>query len=267
MNLFKKLFGSKASEPAPEKKFTPNNTNLLRLIKKYYQDESSENYNAVLNELYGDEAFLLVPKDGKSSSAASNQWETLKAGETIGFTTVFNVDGLLVFGVFTSEETLSKWITQPTSFLAMPSKKVLEIAQEQGFGRIVIDSDQDTMFVLERDVKNHSIETIKEDTEILIWMPKNPITGAHQQQFQEAFAKVSSIKEVYHFGITKHGEQIFLFIILLEPKTENAILAAQSSINDGMIGQSLEFPLEVMFVEEGNHMLETGKQFGVFYKR
>ncbi|WP_298140600.1 SseB family protein [Flavobacterium sp.] len=267
MNLFKKLFGSKAPEPAPEKTFTPNNTNLLHLIKKYHQDLSSENYKAVLNELYGDQAFLLVPKDGKTSSAVSDQWDTLKAGETIGFTTVFNVDGLLIFGVFTSEETLSKWITQPTSFLAMPSKTVLEIAEEQGFGRIVIDSDQDTMFVLERDVKNHTLETIQEDTEILIWMPKNPIADAHQKQFQEAFAKVSSIKEVYHFGITKHGEQVFLLIILLEPKTENAILAAQSSINDGMIGQSLEFPLEAMFVEEGNDMLETARQFGVFYKR
>ena len=271
MNLFKKLFGTTEKKETPqeipqESTFTPDNTRLLTLIKAYHENTAQANYAAVIEELYGDTAFLLVPTNGKSGTTQNN-WETLKEGATIEFKTVFNVEGLLVFGVFTSEETLAKWINEPTSFLAMPAKTVLGIAEEQSFGRIVIDSDQDTMFVLERNVENQQRETLTEDTQILVWMPQNPISGSHQKQFQEAFAKVDSIQEVYHFGITKNNEQIFLLVIVLQPKTENAILAAQASINDGMKGQQLDFPLEVTYVEEGNYLLETARQFDLFYKK
>lgn len=264
MSLFKKIFGKKEKEAGT---FTPDNTRLLALIHTYYQDDSSENYGNVIKELYGDQAFLIVPTLGKISNTKSDEWKTLKAGETIDFTSVFNVDGLLVFGVFTSEITLSKWINEESSFLAMPAKKVLEIAEEQNFGRIVIDSDQETMFVLERDVKNQKRETITEDTQILVWMPNNPISGKNKQQFEEAFSKVVSIKEVYHFGITKHNEQVFILAIVLDPKTDNAILASQGAINDGMQGFQLELPLEVMYLKEGDDLLETAREFELFYKR
>jgi hypothetical protein len=267
MNLFKKLFGTTEKKETPqESNFTPDNTRLLALIKAYHQNTAQANYAAVMEELYGDTAFLLVPTNGKSG-ATQNNWETLKEGATIEFKSVFNLEGLLVFGVFTSEETLSKWINEVTTFMAIPSKTVLEIAEEQSFGRIVIDSDQSTMFVLERDVHNQKREVITEDTSILVWMPQNPISGSHQKQFQEAFAKVDSIQEVYHFGITKNNEQIFLLVIVLHPITENSILATQASINDGMKGHELEFPLEITYVEEGDYLLETARQFDLFYKK
>ncbi|WP_396146705.1 SseB family protein [Flavobacterium sp.] len=267
MNLFKKLFGTTEKKETPkETTFTPDNSRLIALLHIYHQNTSQANYKAVLDELYGETAFLLVPTNGKTVEK-SNSWETLKEGATIEFKTVFNVDGLLVFGVFTSEETLSKWINEVTTFMAIPAKTVLEIAEEQSFGRIVIDSDQSTMFVLERDVHNQKREVITEDTPILVWMPQNPMSGSHQKQFQEAFAKVDSIQEVYHFGITKNNEQIFLLVIVLHPKTENSILATQASINDGMKGHELEFPLEVTYVEEGDYLLETARQFELFYKK
>jgi hypothetical protein len=238
----------------------------MRLLHSYHQDTSQTNYAAVLEELYGETAFLIVPTHGKSV-VKSDGWETLKEGATIEFKTVFNVDGLLVFGVFTSEESLSKWIKEETTFMAIPSKTVLSIAEEQSFGRIVIDSDQDTMFVLEHDVSNVQSEILTEETPILVWMPQNPISGNHQKQFKDAFAKVDSIQEVYHFGITKNNEQLFLMVIVLQPKTENSILATQASINSGMVGHQLEFPLEVTYVEEGDYLLETARQFDLFYKK
>jgi hypothetical protein len=268
MNLFKKIFGSKEKEAIPqEATYTPDNTRLLALIQTYNQEESNGSYANVLKELYADQAFLIVPTLGKKNNSESEGWKTLKAGETIDFTSVFNVDGLLVFGVFTSEVALSKWISEETSFLAMPAKKVLEIAEEQNFGRIVIDSHQETMFILERDVRNQKRETLTEDTEILVWMPNDPISGGNKQQFQEAFSKVDSITEVYHFGITKHNEEVFILAIVLNPKTENAILASQGAINDGMKGFELVRPLEVMYLEAGDDLLETAKQYELFYKK
>jgi len=72
---------------------------------------------------------------------------------------------------------------------------------------------------------------------------------------------------VYHLGITKHQEQVYLLVIVLEPKTDNAILASQGAINEGMREQQLDFPLEVMYVEQGNYFLETAKEYDLFYKK
>jgi hypothetical protein len=185
----------------------------------------------------------------------------------VGFTSVFNVDGLLVFGVFTSETALSKWIDKETAFMAMPARVVMEMAQENNFGRIVIDSDQETMFVLERNVSNTNEITIQEDTKVLIWYPKNPISGAHKTQLCTAFSKVSSIKEVYHFGMTRNDEAIFILAFLLDEVNENSRLAVLSAMNDGMNGFSTEFPIEMMYVKEGDDWHTTGNNFEVFYRR
>jgi len=262
MNLFKKLFGAK-EEKATTPEFHPDNSRLLDLITAFTKDNSSENYNAVLAELYGETAFLVVPTTEKSSNPQQG-WTTLKQGETIEFKTVFNVDGLMVFGVFTSDITLSKWIDEKTNFMSMPAKAVMEIAQEQGFGRIVIDSDQDTMFVLERDVTNQKQEILTEDTEILVWAPMNPISGAHREQFQKAFAKVESIKKVFHFGMTKNKEQVLILAVVLNPKSENSILASRASINDGMEGYQLDLPLEIMYLDEED---DRFTEYDLFYNR
>ncbi len=259
MNIFNKLFGKKETE------FSPDNSVLLQLIQGYHQNETPDNYKKVIDELYGPRAFLVVPSDGKQST--SDAWHTLKKGATVGFTSVFDVDGLLVFGVFTSETALSKWIDKETAFMAMPARVVMEMAQENNFGRIVIDSDQETMFVLERNVSNSNEIAIKEDTEVLIWYPKLPISGAHKTQLCTAFSKVSSIKEVYHFGMTRNDEAILILAFLLEEVNENSRLAVLSAMNDGMNGFSTEFPLEMMYVKKGDDWHKTGNNFEVFYKR
>ena len=91
MNLFKKLFKKKESE------FTPDNSVLLQLIQAYHQNETPENYKKVIEELYGPRAFLVVPTDGEQSK--SNEWKTLEKGTSVAFTTVFDVEGMLVFAV------------------------------------------------------------------------------------------------------------------------------------------------------------------------
>ena len=259
MNLFNKLFGKKEPE------FTPDNSVLLQLIQAYHQNETPENYKKVLEELYGPRAFLVVPTDGEQSK--SDEWKTLKKGTRMGFTSVFNVDGLLVFGVFTSETALSQWINKETAFVAMPARVVLELAEEHSFGRIVIDSDQETMFVLERNISNMDQITVQEATEVLIWYPKEPIAGAHKAQLCKAFEKVSSIKEVYHFGMTRNEEAILILAFLLDEVNENSRLAVLGAMNEGMEGHTTAFPLEMLYVNEGDEWHKTGNKYEVFYKR
>lgn len=259
MNFFNKLFGKKEPE------FTPDNSVLLQLIQAYHQNETPENYKKVIEELYGSRAFLVVPT-GKNQEY-SNEWKKSKGGDVIDFATVYNMDGLLVLGVFTSEATLSRWITEEMGYIGLPSKTVMEIAQQHNFGRVVIDSDQETMFVLERNVSNTNEITIEEDTEVLIWYPKQPISGDHKKQLCSAFAKVSSIKEVYHFGMTRNDEAILILAFLLDEVNDNSRLAVLSAMNDGMNGFSTEFPIEMMYVKEGDNWHTTGNNFEVFYKR
>ncbi len=259
MNLFKNLFRKKEPE------FKPDNTHLLTLLQQYNSNPTQELYAEVMNELYGETAYLVIPTAGKVIN--STEWTTLEAGETLDFTSVFDVDGVLVFGVFTSDIALSKWITQETSFISMPAKKVLEIAQEQQFGRIVIDSDQETMFVLERNTNTTTEIKIEEDTQVLVWYPAQPISGQDKAQLCQAFAKISVIEEVYHFGMTRNQEQILILAFLLHEVNEPNRKAVIQAMNEGMTGIKLKMPLELLYIARGDAWEETGKQFEVFYRK
>lgn len=259
MNLFKKLFGKKETE------FTPDNSVLLELLHAYHQNPSDENYGKVMEELYGPRAFLVVPTAGKQGQ--SNQWKKLEKGATLDFVSVFNADGMLVFGVFTSETTLSNWIDKETAYVAMPSKVVLEIAQENSFGRIVIDSDQETMFVLERNRENIITDIVEEETEVQVGFPQNPIDGAHKAQLIAAFRKNDNIDEVFHFVMFRNNESLYMLAIVLENYSENARLAVMDNINDGMKGFNLNLPLDIMYVDKKDHWYETVQEFGHFYKK
>ena len=257
MNLFNKLFGKKEPE------FTPDNSVLLQLIQAYHQNETPENYKKVIEELYGPRAFLVVPTDGEQSK--SDEWKTLEKGTSVAFTTVFDVQGMLVFGVFISETTLSKWTDMETAFMAMPARAVLDLAETHSFGRIVIDSDQETMFVLERNRENISTTTIQEETQVQVGFPQNPIDGANKSQLLAAFSKNSNIKEVYHFVMLRNQESIYILAIVLENYSENARLAVMDCVSDGMKGFALDLPLESMYIEESDSWYETVQNFGVFY--
>jgi len=262
MNLLKKLFGKKEPE------FTPDNTRLLQLIQRYHQEETNENYGLVIKELYGDSAFLLVPTANENKeNSQQTEWNTLKAGATLSFTTVFNLEGLLVFGVFTSEEALSKWATEKTAYTAMPAKAVLEIAQKEQFGRIVIDSDQPTMFVLERDTSNITTEVLTEDTEVTIGTPLHPIAGANKESLIREFSRNTNIKEVYHFVMVRGNESVLILAILLEQQSDDARKAILGAINTGMNGYTLDLPLDIMYLDTEDSWYETAKQFEIFYKK
>ena len=157
---------------------------------------------------------------------------------------------MLVFGVFTSETTLSKWTDRETAFMAMPARAVLDLAETHSFGRIVIDSDQETMFVLERNRENISTTTIQEETQVQVGFPQHPIDGANKSQLLAAFSKNSNIKDVYHFVMLRNLESIYILAFVLENYSENARLAVMDCVSDGMKGFALDLPLESMYIEE-----------------
>lgn len=134
--------------------FTPNNTSLLAKIKSFQNNQNQETFITVLEELQGNNAFLLVPTTSPITGENPEKgWTTLEKGAKLSFTSVFEVEGKLVMGVFTSQTSLMNWASETKPFVTLPAKEVLEIAVEHKISQLIIDSNQESMFVLGRSVK------------------------------------------------------------------------------------------------------------------
>jgi hypothetical protein len=134
--------------------FTPNNTTLLENIKAFQANQSEATFMAVFEELQGDNAFLVVPtaEPIKGDNRDENGWSTIEKGTPMTFTSVFEVENQKVMGVFTSQAALTIWSQETKPFVSIPAKDVLEIAMQNDIEKIIIDSNQETMFVLGRTI-------------------------------------------------------------------------------------------------------------------
>jgi hypothetical protein len=133
--------------------FEPDNTNLLLKIKAFQTNQNQETFMAVLSELQGDNAYLLVPTSSPvTGENPEKSWTTLEKGAKLSFTSVFETEGKLVMGVFTSQATLMSWASETKPFVTLSAKEVLEIAVENKISQLIIDSNQQSMFVLGRTV-------------------------------------------------------------------------------------------------------------------
>ena len=137
-----------------EFEFRPNNTNLLATIKAFQKNQNQETFMAVFNELQGNNAFLLIPTTEPIVGKDRNEegWSTIEKGTQMSFTSVFEVEGQKILGAFTSQQTLMNWANETKPFASLPARDVLDIAIQNGIEKIVIDSNQDTMFVLGRTI-------------------------------------------------------------------------------------------------------------------
>ena len=269
MSFLKKIFGGQTTNRLPlqqveEKK--PDNRTLLNLLYEWKNNESSENYTNVVNEILSGHSFLLLPSvnDGKSSG----DWKTIKTGSTLKLTSVFDVDGLKVLGAFTDESALMTWSRKQTEFTAMKSQDVIDFCQTSGIDRIIINSDQPTMFVLERNRENIKTETVQRQTEVRIWTPKNPISGNLLEKLKSNFSKISTIREVYHYGMTRDDEHIFIIAFSLEIYSEDARFACINAIQNSMSGETIEFPLELFYLDDESwYSTARGVADSLIYKR
>ena len=265
MSFLRKIFGGQTTDKQTDVK-RPDNGTLLNLLHEWKNNESSENYRNVVNEILDGQSFLLLPSvnDGKSGG----DWKTLKAGSSLKLTSVFDVDGLKVLGAFTDERALLTWSRKHTDFTAMKSQDVIEFCQTNGIDRIVINSDQPTMFVLERNRENMKRETIQKETPVTVWTPKDPISGKLLEKLKTNLSKVSTIREVYHYGMTRNNEHIFILAFLLDTYSEDARFACMNAIQNAMSGETIEFPLELFYLEDEIwHSTAKGVSNSLVYKR
>ncbi len=263
MGIFNKIFGN--NKQTNENK-NPDNIKLIALLEKYNKDQSPENYKKAFDEIVNGNSFLIL--SSINNEGTHDGWKTLEKEYSLDLTCVFNQDGLMVLGAFTSPEKLLEWTKQATQYTAMKSKDVIDFCQTNRIDRIVIDSDLPTMFVLERNRENIKTETVQESTQVTVGTPINPISGELLRKFQFNFSKVSVIKEVYHYAMVRNNESILMLGFVLDTYTDNSKAASINSVQNSMEGEKLDLPLE-MFMLHDQEWYETvkGIQDSLIYKR
>src|SRR6056297_33609 len=173
MGIFDKFFKNKEKkESTPDPRI---NNSLETILINYNQSNNNEQYVKIASQLMNGDFNLFLPSvnDGKSE----NNWKTIREGSNLKLKSVFNLDGLKVLGAFSNEKNLLNWINEESEYTVMNSKDVLNFCQANGIDRILIDSKQPSMFVLERSRSNIKTETVKEETKVRLGTPVVPITG------------------------------------------------------------------------------------------
>jgi len=132
---------------------TPDNTRLLQLLDQYAKkDGDGETYKNVIMELMNGISFLIFPTQD-DTNLAPGQWTTLETAATLKISSIFEVNGSKMFGVFTDESSLFSWTKTPTHYNAMRAQDILKLGQTNDIEKIVINNGLPNMFVLEKSKK------------------------------------------------------------------------------------------------------------------
>jgi hypothetical protein len=146
MRSLKNLFRKQAPTASTNK---PDNTQLFALIEQYIEDNEYETYKKVVFELEEGNSYLLIPSENNLGKEFSS-WVPSPPGLKIKMGICLR-DGVKATTAFTSEQDLFEWAKKPTKYVSFRSQVVLQLCESQGISRIVIDSIQRTMIVLQRE--------------------------------------------------------------------------------------------------------------------
>jgi len=242
MNFLKKLFGEKPKE-VEEK--SPENTRLNFLLTNYSQNRSQGNYELVVKELLNGNSFLIVPT---INDGIKNDWTKLDTDQTIKITSVFNLDGLKVLGVFSSEARLYHWAKTATQYTALQAQAVLDLCKEQDISRIVINSDSNDMFVLERNSNTKTLH-IKKDEIVTVGTPAEPLSSHIIQNMVKGFKLIEEVLEAYQYLMERNGEVSIMIGIKLSAYSDNAKKAVLYKIQDALLDESSQMHVDILFLD------------------
>ena len=267
MNFLKKLFGgSNNDKPATKESTNPDNTRLTFLLDIYGQHPSNDNYKAVLEEIINGNSFLLLPS--VNDNPDSNGWKAAQVGTTITLSSIFNLDGLRVLGAFSDEAALVKWTNRATQYTAIKTQDLVEFCKENNVDRIVINSDQKNMFVLERNRENITSRTIEEETKVLVGTPTSPLPKSVTDLLAKNFKKVDTIEEAYQYAQNMNGETSLVLGIKMSVVSDNSKAALHNALNDSLIGINIGMPIDIMLLEDEGWLNTVRNIEGsLFYKR
>lgn len=267
MSFLKNLFSKKQQQvqPVPDGVKNPDNTKLLYLLDTFSNHQSEDNHRAVMDEIMTGNAYLLVSSINDDSIHSG--WQTADEGETINFSCVLDVDGLKVLAAFTDEVALIEWAKRPTQYTALPATNVIDFCQQNNVDRIVINSDQKNMFVMERDRSHITTTTVEEPTQVMIGALASPLPTEVIDKLKANFSRVDSINEAYQFWQQMGNETSIVLGIRMSYTAENSRIALQNAISNALINVTLEMPLDVMQLNDEWLLSVQDIPGSLFYKR
>ena len=234
----------------------PDNNFLVKAILDYNLSKNDKEYKKAIDIINSDNCMIFVPSINDQNT--DKEWHTLKKDTDIKLTSVFDIEGLKVIGAFTSPETLLKWTQKESEYIAMLGKDFLKFCEDNHVDRIVIDSDQPTMFFMERNREDVEEIEITKKTEIQVGPAKEPLPKNILDKLIKNLSHIDSVEEIYHFAMIRSGEFILVLGIKLSVYSENTRIACTNAINDALLGEKLTKPLEVLYLDR-EELLRTAQ--------
>jgi SseB protein N-terminal domain len=244
MGIFKKLLSGE-SKPG-----NPDNSKLLRLIDIYWKSEGKgKAYENVVLELTSGNSFLILP--GSSGFAEKpDGWITTDEKTKLGLSSIYNLDGLKVLAAFTDERALLDWAKKPCAYTSMRSQSVLQLCEDNGIARIIINNSSSNTFVLEKDRSAATQEfAIPANEKLLLGIPETPLSKSIIEKLITRFKNLDNILEVYHYGQTKDNQFSLVLAFALENISENGEKAVIDAVGEAIADETLQYPLDVFFIE------------------
>jgi glycogen debranching enzyme len=265
MNFLKKLLGGRSKAADIQEKKNPENTKLTYLLNIYGEHPSDDNYRAVMDEILNGNSFLLLPSVNQNEGSVG--WTTIEA-KTLNLTSVFNVDGLKVLGAFSDECALLEWSKKETQYTAMRTQDVIEGCKHNNVDRVVINSNQKNMYVLERNREHFKSTTVEKATNILVGTPSNPLKKHLIDKLVENFRKVDTVEEAYQYAQSMNDEVCIVLGIKMSVVSDNSRAALLNAVTNSLSNEKLDMPLDVMVLETED-WLATVRDIhnSLFYKR
>lgn len=244
MNLIDRFF----KKDRVVESFPIDNKILVKLLDKWSEKQDYENYSNVMNELMtGSSCLFFSTLD--DANEKSQSWKTLDDTKSIKLTCVFDVDGLKVVGVFTDEKALVEYTKSQTNYTVMRSQDALAMFEQAGIDRIVINSGQKNAFFTEKR-QNTETQSIPSNATVLVSVPTQPLNGAVLEKLCEGFTNVSSIEEVYQYGLKQQADEEFNLVLgfRLKVDNDNARTAALNVIQKVLQEYPLKQSIDIFFI-------------------
>ena len=125
------------------------NSHLIKLLKDFNTDPVESLYWEILEILQNGSSFLLLPSVNETDEPQDLTKET--SSKTLNLASVFDMDGGKVLCAFSNLDAMNEWTKNNSNYTKMRSKDVLNFCQVNHIDKIIIDTEQDTMFMLERE--------------------------------------------------------------------------------------------------------------------
>jgi hypothetical protein len=240
MGILNKLFGNK----------TPDNTKLLKLIDAYWKaNGGGQTYGNVISELTRGNSFLMLPTKNDLGEGFKD-WQKTDQKITLLITSIVDVDGIKALGAFTDEQALLKWTKQASRQSSMRSQDVLKLCAQNGVDRIVINSGQSNMFVLENERYRPEEYSIEKNTALLIGTPNNPLSAIAIKKLVDNFQKVDIINEVYQYGLTKNKEFSIVLGFCLQTDSNKGEKQVIDTVQNALQYETLSQTLDLHFIKD-----------------